>query len=159
MKYAFSLAVTLAAFWLLNSGHFDPILLALGLVSVVLVVGIALRMTIVDADHPSLPVYLRAIGYFAWLIKEIVLANLHVVRRIWALKPQISPTVITLEASQVSDVGKVIYANSITLTPGTITLEITGNRLQVHALTRDAAQDLLEDHMNKRVKRVEGECI
>ena len=159
MKYAFSLTVSLAAFWLLNSGHFDPILLALGLVSVVLVVGIALRMTIVDTDHPSLAVYLRAIGYFAWLMKEIVLANLHVVRRIWALKPQISPTLITLEASQVSDLGKVIYANSITLTPGTITLEITGNQLQVHTLTREAAQDLLDDQMNKRVKRVEGECI
>jgi multicomponent Na+:H+ antiporter subunit E len=64
--------------------------------------------------------------------------------------------VINVKASQKTDLGMVIYANSITLTPGTVTIDLQGNRLKVHALTRDTAASLLKGEMDRRVSRVEG---
>jgi multicomponent Na+:H+ antiporter subunit E len=68
----------------------------------------------------------------------------------------ISPTIIHVRASQKSDLGKVIYGNSITLTPGTVAIDIDGDKIEVHALTREAAQALRDGDMDRRVTRLEG---
>lgn len=155
MKYTFYLTISLAAFWLLLSGHYTPFILACGAVSVALTVFLSLRMRVVDEE--SQPVYLgvNVIGYWLWLIKEITLANIDVCKRIWSPRLDISPTVVCLKASQKTPFGVMVYANSITITPGTICIDVDGNNLEVHALTWSAAEDLLGGEMDKRISALE----
>lgn len=68
---------------------------------------------------------------------------------------RISPTVVKVRASQATEVGRVIYANSITLTPGTISLELADDTIIVHALTREGAESLKGGDMDRRVTRLE----
>lgn len=151
-----SLGLFLAVIWLLFSGHFDPLLLSLGLFSVVLVVLIAWRMDVVD--HEGHPVHLTpaAITYFPWLLWEMIKANFDVARRILSREMPISPVCFELESSQKTAVGQVAYANSITLTPGTVTIDIQGSRFTVHALARETMHDLQSGRMDRRVTRMEG---
>jgi multicomponent Na+:H+ antiporter subunit E len=152
-----SLLVALFATWMLLSGHFEPFLLSLGVLSCVLVVVIAWRMDVVD--HESFPMHLgpAVITYWPWLIKEIWLAALDVTKRVLAPDMPISPTLIDLEATQHSELGQVIYANSITLTPGTYTIRVYGSRLLVHALAREGAESLAEGGMDRRVTAMEAD--
>lgn len=156
MLRAASLGIVLYLAWLLLSGFFEPLLLALGLVSCLLVVAIALRMEVID--HEGHPIHLgpKSPGYWLWLGWQIVLANLDVARRVLDPALPISPTVIKLKTSQKSELGQVIYANSITLTPGTVALLIRGDEITVHALSREAAEDLAAGDMDRRVSAMEG---
>ncbi|MEX2525945.1 MAG: Na+/H+ antiporter subunit E [Gammaproteobacteria bacterium] len=156
MKHITGLALVLVIFWLINSGHFDSLLLGLGLVSVVLVMWINQRMTKINDEYqPPVLLSLRLPSYLLWLAWEIVKSNMHVVRRIWQRSPDISPTVFTVRVSQQTDVCKVLYANSIIMTPGTVTLEVEGDEFQVHALTRATAESLQSGEMDARVSRLE----
>lgn len=157
MVHALSLGLTLFVTWLLLSGYFVPLLVSFGVFSVVLVVFIAHRMDVVD--HESHPVHLTFVlpGYWLWLLKEIVVANVDVVKRVAAVRPDISPTLVRVKATQKSDLGKVIYANSITLTPGTVTLDMDGDELIVHALSREGAAALATGDMDRRVTALEGD--
>ncbi|MFB3089274.1 MAG: Na+/H+ antiporter subunit E [Acidiferrobacterales bacterium] len=157
MVHAISLALVLFALWLLLSGHYVPLLIGLGALSVLLVVTIALRMDVVDREGHPIHLSPKALLYWPWLGWEIVKANLDVARRILDPRLPISPTVIRLKASQKSDLGRVIYANSITLTPGTVSIDIDGEHIEVHALTREAAQALRTGDMDRRVTRFEGD--
>ncbi len=155
MRHAISLTLVLAGFWLLLSGYFVPLLLGLGAASVLLVVAITLRMDVVD--HEDQPLYLtsRFALYWAWLAGEIIKANIDVVRCIWSPIGAISPTRIRLTATQRTAVGKVTYANSITLTPGTVAMRLEGDQIEVHALTRAAAAGLQDGEMDRRVRELE----
>ena len=137
------------------SGHFEPLLLTFGAVSCALVVLIARRMQVIDGDGPSLLNWRLAV-YAPWLAKEIVKANLDVARRI--LQPQlpISPRIIDVPTSQKSELGQAIYANSITLTPGTVSVVVEGDQILVHALTRAAATGLQTREMDRAVTYWEG---
>jgi len=144
--------------WLLLSGYFDvPLLLTFGVLSCTLVVFIAWRVEKLDPEEQRLRPKIgpQIILYWPWLLWQIVLANLDVAKRI--LNPQlpISPTMITLKPTQHSEMGRVIYANSITLTPGTVTTFLSEGVLEVHALTREAAESLLEGDMDRRVAALE----
>jgi len=152
---AFGLGAILFIFWLLLSGHYTPMLIGFGLGSSVLVVYLATRMDVVD--HEGLPLQLggRFWVYFPWLMKEIFIANVKVARIILSPKLPISPVVTHFRASQESDLGKAIYANSITLTPGTITTGIQGQDLEIHALTLKDIDGREEDEMDLRVRWVE----
>ena len=157
MLHAVSLTLSLAVLWLLLSGHFaEPVLLVLGLASVLAVVLIVHRMDVLD--HEGHPIHLSWRGslYWPWLLKEIVLANLDVAKAILRLGSGIKPTVFKVRASQKSELGRVIYANSITLTPGTVTIAVEDHLLTIHALTRGAALGLETGEMDRRVCRVEG---
>jgi multicomponent Na+:H+ antiporter subunit E len=153
--HAISLTIMLAAFWLLNSGHYTALLLSLGGLSVLLVVGIALRMDVVD--HEAQPVHITPsfIGYWLWLAREIVKANIDVVRRIWHPRLPLSPVLVRVPSSQKTVLGKVIFANSITLTPGTVSVVVAETDILVHALSREGADDLLAGEMDRRVTRIE----
>jgi multicomponent Na+:H+ antiporter subunit E len=144
-------AVLIYIYWLLLSGHTEPLLLSLGIVSTLLTVILATRMRVIDKESYPVEQLPRLFKYFVFLGKEIVLANIDVIKRI--LKPgrSISPHVVELIAKQPSDLGKVIYANSITLTPGTVTMDVKGNQLKVHALSREAADDLATGRMAKAI--------
>lgn len=153
MRHTISLTLILSVFWLILSGHYTPLMIALGVFSIVLVVYVSYALKVVDQE--SQPIHLsRAIpGYWLWLLKEIVLANFDVTYRIWRGKGAINPTTLVLDASQKTDLGKVIFANSITLSPGTVAIELLDNKITVHSLSRRASSGIAV--MNRRVSRME----
>lgn len=158
MKLTLSLFLNLVAFWLLNSGHYSALLLLLGLTSIILVLMIAHKMNVVD--HESQPTYLTAniFFYYLWLIKEIIHANITVVKHIWLGKNSISPSLKKIKISPKTDMGKVIYANSITLTPGTVAIDLVEDEITVHALLYKDIQSLEFGEMERRVKLLERKC-
>ena len=159
MRHKINLSILLALFWLLNSGHYTYLILALGVISIAIVVFIAQRMDVVDHESLFIRLSLKFTGFGVWLIKEIVLANLTVVKHIWLGNQSISPTIISLKASQKTDVGKVIYANSITLTPGTVTLGLVGEQILVHALVQENIEALESRDMDRRVSQLENSLL
>ena len=155
MRYV-SLGILLFAFWLALSGHYTPLLVGIGGVCSVVCVLVAKRMRAVDAEaHPS-HLFGSALTYLPWLVWEIVKSAWAVTKIIVHPRLPISPTMTVVTASQRTSVGIVTYANSITLTPGTITTHVKGNQLTVHALVRDGALDLEGGGMDARVKQFEG---
>lgn len=151
-----SVIFTLFAFWVVLSGYFTPFLLTMGLVSAVAVLWFAHRMDVID--HEGHPVHLSrsALLYWPWLVKEIVKSAWDVSKIILNPALPISPTMVRVKTTQKSQVGQVVYANSITLTPGTISVEITGDEILVHALTREGAAAVAEGDMDRRVTAFEG---
>ena len=155
MRHKISLSIILIVFWLLNSGHYNYLILALGAASIAIVVLIAHRMDVVDHESQTIHLSLEYPRFGLWLIKEIVIANLTVVKHIWLGNKTITPTVKVIKASQTTDVGKVIYANSITLTPGTVTLGLVNDEIMVHALIQENIVALESGDMDSRVSRLE----
>ena len=158
MLHAVSLGLVLFITWLLLSGFFEPLLLTFGVVSCALVVWIVHRMDVVDHEGHPIHLGLWIIGYWVWLIGEIVKANIDVARRIVDPKLPIQPNVFWTKASQKTDLGQVIYANSITLTPGTVSMRVTGGSILVHALTTQAAADVEKGDMDRRVCALKNEA-
>ena len=156
MKHAIALGVTLSATWLAWSGHFTGLLLLLGALSVLLVLYLALRMRLVDREGVPLELALRLALYIPWLLWEIVKANLDVTRRILSPRLPISPRVISVYSSQRRELARVIYANSITLTPGTVSIDVRGPVFTVHALTKEAAEGVISGEMDRRCSALEG---
>ena len=156
MRHTIFLSLSLAIFWLLNSGHYTALMLSLGVISISLVLYIAHRMDVIDHESQPLHLTLQLPGYYAWLIKEIILSNLLVVKHIWLGNKTISPAMMSIKASQKTDTGKVIYANSITLTPGTVTVNLDGDQFMVHALLRESIDDLQAGDMDRRVTQLEN---
>ena len=159
MKHTISLSLTLGAFWLLNSEHNTPLILSLGVVSVAFVIYLARRMDVVDRESQLVRLTTRLPGYYLWLGKEIILANISVVKHVWLGNQTISPTLATLKASQKTDMGRVIYATSITLTPGTVAVDLAGDQIIVHALLRENIEALEAGEMDRRVKLLEDSCL
>lgn len=156
MRHTISLFLILAAFWLLNSGHYTLLILSLGLISIALVLYIAHRMDMVDHESQPLHLTLRLPAYHLWLVKEVILSNISVVKHIWLGNESISPTLATIKASQKTDLGKVIYASSITLTPGTVAVDLAGDQIMVHALLREDIEALEAGEMDRRVSELEN---
>ena len=157
LRRTLSLFVLLFLTWLLLSGIYTGLLLGLGALSCLVVVAVCRRMKIVDPEgHPNhlIPGLLR---YIPWLLWAIIKANIDVARRIVHPRLPMSPRVIQVEASQKTHLGQVIYANSITLTPGTVAVETDEGTIDVHALTREAAEDVRSGTMDSRVTDMEGE--
>lgn len=151
------LGLMLAAIWLLLSGLFKPLLLVLGLLAVLLTLWLTGRMKILDAESHPVAAAFHYLPYWPWLVGEIVKSSIDVARRVLSPRMPISPTVFEVRASQRTAVGRVVLANSITLTPGTVTLDVDGDRLRVHALSRESVDYLLQGEMDRRVSRAEGQ--
>ena len=158
MRHTLSLFLTLAVFWLLMSGHNTVLMLFLGTVSIIFVLYLVHKMDVVD--HESQPMYLpfKLFGYFIWLFKELIIANMTVVKSIWLGNTSISPTLAKIKASQKTDMGQVIYANSITMTPGTVTVDLVEDCFMVHALFQENIDVLKAGEMDRRVSQLENEC-
>ena len=138
------------------SGIFEPLILILGVLSCALVVAIAVRMDVID--HEAVPVHLtfKVLMYWPWLLWEIVKANIDVTKRVLGFA-DISPTMVRIKATQKTDLGIVIFANSITLTPGTISIDVDEEGyILVHALSRDGTEGLGGGDMDRRVTELEG---
>jgi multicomponent Na+:H+ antiporter subunit E len=156
MARSLYLILFLAIIWLLLSGHYTPLLLGLGAASCLLVWYISERMDLVD--HEEHPLHLRPIRlilYWLWLGGEVVKSNIDVARRIIDPDLPIQPKLLKVRTSQRTELGQVIYANSITLTPGTVSIDLEGYEIEVHALAADPAEALLAGEMDRRVSAVE----
>ncbi len=150
-----SLGAVLFAFWLALSGHYTMFLVTLGAASAVLCTYLAVRMRLLDE---AFAVHLLpcAFLYWPWLIWEIFKSASAVSWIVLHPRLPISPTMVSVKAGQKTQVGIATYANSITLTPGTLTVGVDGDNLLVHALTGTGADDLEAGRMDARVSRFEG---
>lgn len=148
----------LVVFWLLWSGFWDnPLLLGLGAASIALTAYLAAR---IEKHYPLNTVtrmLFRLPAYWAWLVIEIIKANIDVVRCVWLpSRYPISPTLDVVPMTQKTRLGKTVYANSITLTPGTISVRLEADQhLLVHALTLEGMNDLKSGVMDARATRLE----
>jgi multicomponent Na+:H+ antiporter subunit E len=150
------LALTLLIFWLALSGHYTAFLISVGVACVIFTVYVARRMNIVDDEGEPIELLVSAPAYWLWLYVEIAKSAWAVTRIILDPKLPISPTFTRVRASQKTTAGIATYANSITLTPGTITTGVSGNILTVHAIVSDGADDLEAGGMDRRVSQFEG---
>ena len=148
------LAILLAAAWLLWSGFFKPLILMFGVLSVTLVMITAHRMHFFDTDIFALRFTYRLVRFWVWLAKEIVRSSIEVTRIVLDPKLPITPTVVEFDAHSEHPVDRTILGNSITLTPGTLTLSLDDQHFTVHALTRDGARDIAGGEMDRRVSEL-----
>jgi len=147
----------LFALWLLMSGLFKPLLIGLGAASVLAVVFVIRRMDARDGDR--LVIGLSPVGfvrYLMWLMAEIARANWAVIKLILSRDMPLRQHLFSVRSSQRSDLAQVIFANSITLTPGTITVETEGDHFLVHAVAFDNATLPGLADMDARVCRTEA---
>ncbi len=151
------LAVVLAASWLLWSGFFKPLLLGLGVFSCLLVLLIAYRMRLFDTDTISLRFAARLFRFWLWLGREVVRSSLQVTRVVLSPKLPINPTVTEFDSNCSRPLDLAILGNSITLTPGTLTVRIEGRHFLVHALTEEGASDVAGGEMDRRVSQLRGD--
>ncbi|MDP2378965.1 MAG: Na+/H+ antiporter subunit E [Pseudohongiella sp.] len=151
-----SLTLLLIIFWLLNSGLFKPLIFILGAFSIVLVLIISSRMKVIDEESQPLHLTKNIPAYYAWLLKELVMSNIKVVSTIWQGHLQLQPALTTIKMNHLSDMGKVIYANSISLTPGTVTTDVTENSITVHALDKSSITDIQSGAMEARVRKLDN---
>lgn len=151
------LFITLAALWLLWSGLYLPLMLVLGLVSCLIVVWLTQRFKTID--HESVPIHLgfRVLSYWVWLMKEIVVSSIQVTKIVLSPQMPISPKVVQVQSKSKGEVRQVIFGNSITLTPGTLTTDLDEHGLiTVHALTQEGADGVVNGDMNDRVAALPG---
>jgi len=151
-----SLFVVLAGVWLLWSGHYTGLVTSLGGISCLLVVVLARRMRVVDEEGQPIRWGIRPFFYIPWLLWEVVKANIDVALRVVGVKPA-EPTLAEVAVPQQTDLGKVIYANSITLTPGTISIVLDDNKVLVHAISGGGIDDLNSGTMARKVSWLEGQ--
>lgn len=151
-----SLFIVLFVTWLLMSGHYETLIIVFGLGSCLAAVLVGRRMDIVDHEGHPLQLSWKIPFYWIWLAVQIVKSNIDVAWRCILPGNRIDPCVVMASATQKTSVGVVTYANSITLTPGTIAMRTWEHEIEVHALTGSAADDVLKGDMDGRVDGIEG---
>tara|TARA_B100000945_G_scaffold248448_1_gene204913 strand:- start:1217 stop:1690 length:474 start_codon:yes stop_codon:yes gene_type:complete len=157
MSFALT-ALIMFAFWIILSGEFSFVLLFSGIISSLIVSYMSHDLLIKNVDAKiSLIKTIRFIKFLPWLLWQIVLANIDLAIRTLNPKMPINPRLIKFNNNLKTDLGMVILANSITLTPGTVTIDVNKNEYLVHIISEKAAQSLISGEMQARVKAIEGE--
>jgi multicomponent Na+:H+ antiporter subunit E len=150
-------AIALYLLWLLLSGYYaKPLLLSLGVFSAVGVTLLALKFRILNLNEGGVFFHCRMLLYLPWLFKEIVKSNLDVSRRIWQPAMPVKPQVVFVKANQKTEIGLVLHANSITLTPGTLSIDTGGGLIEVHALSEASGDQVLKGEFDRRICALEG---
>lgn len=148
MNHKVRLAIILVATWVLLSGMFEPLMLAFGVFSVVVSMWITSRMHKIDQERYTFFVTGSFIVFLFKLGVKVVQSNIDVSLRILGFKP-VESTFITIDMPFENDVAKVLYANAITLTPGSSSIALSKNTLLVHTISNQNAEDLANDDMLK----------
>ena len=151
-----TLLIILVLAWLFWSGLFTPLLLIMGAVSCALTVYLVARMDYFDTRMFTPRYILRLLGYWVWLLWEIVRSSIQVAGVVLSRRLPVSPQVIEIDAEDLEQVDQVLFGNSITLTPGTLALDVHDGKLLVHTLTREGADALQEGEMKRRVAALRG---
>jgi len=163
MRHYISLFITLACLWLMLSGEYSfshPLVAGMGVLSCLFVTWLSWRLDIHERVLTAQRIsYMRLPAYAVWLIKEIITANWDVTKRIVASlcgkRDAIHPTMTQLNSTQSSHLTRVFYANSITLTPGTVAVYVKKQHITIHALSQESAADLARGDMDRRVTCLE----
>jgi len=155
IRYYFILAFVLVLFWFLLSGHTSILLITLGFTSVVLVTWLVSRMDRNDSAPIRILFSLQFLSYLVWLVWQVIITNIDVARRIWRTSLPIKPACRKIKVNIKNPLIKTIYANSITLTPGTVTTEVGDDYFIVHALNVKGLDELEEGEMERRLSRLE----
>lgn len=143
--------VLLMLVWLLWSGYFKALLISFGVVSCLIVLTLSWRMGNLEQEVAWQRHLLRLPAYWLWLAKEVVKSNLEVAAVILSPRLRLRSRLVTIDAAAEDEFSRALLGNSITLTPGTLTLAVDGERLHVHCLTPEGAAGLVEGEMNRRV--------
>ena len=138
--------------WVVLSGHFTPLLLSFGALSCLFVIYMAWRGDVLIGDIKPEQLFLKVPFYWIWLALEILKSNISTGKAIWT--NNFEPEIFEVKASQNSENGLANYANSITLTPGTVTVLIKGNIFLVHALTAEMGKDVRSGVMDKKITKM-----
>lgn len=144
-------ALVLAVFWLLLSGFLKPLLLSFGVISVAIVLWLISRMDHTDTEQQKLALNLSFLRYIVWLLGQVVLSSLEVTKLIWTGSKNLSPAIAKLPVKKVPKRSRVLYANSITLTPGTLSIDINREHVTVHALNEESLESLRHGEMANKV--------
>lgn len=156
MQRTFVLFAFLLLAWLLWSGIYSTLLIGLGILSCTTVVLLMRHLQFLDAESMPTELFRKIPFYWFWLIKEIIKSNVGVIRIVLDPKLPISPTVITIPCVGKSQALMVTYANSITLTPGSVALDIKDGMVTVHCLTKESASDLEAGRLAEQIKVLES---
>ncbi|MBS25300.1 MAG: cation transporter [Gammaproteobacteria bacterium] len=143
------------ATWLFLSGHYSFLLITVGLLASLFVVFLVSRMRLLNSKNVSFKPILGFLRYVPWLIGAIVRSNIDVAGRVLNPRLPINPIVARVPAEQKTDIGRVAYANSITLTPGTVSLDLTGDEIEVHVLSEKSLDELKNGSMARRILEME----
>ncbi len=157
MKRLIILIVALAVTWLVWSGLYKPLLLGLGVLSLTLAVWLALRMQLTERKVFAIDTVPNALGYWIWLAGQVLKSNIDVAKIVLSPSLPISPSMVTIRAPLPGLIGQATLANSITLTPGTVTVDAHQGVFVVHSLTRDGAREVEEGEMARRVAEAFGD--
>ncbi|MDB2438421.1 Na+/H+ antiporter subunit E [Hellea sp.] len=146
MRFAFILAIMMTVTWLTLSGYFIPLILTFGVISIAIVVWMCARMRILDGETVPYLSSLQTVSYFVWLFVEIVKANVQVVKAVLSPDMEVSPTLVKIPINSEVDIAETMFANSITLTPGTVAVDMQPDHILVHALLEEmsAPEDFKE---------------
>ena len=151
-----TLVAVLGVLWALLSGQYSPLFVGLGVGSVAFVALIVHRMDRADGARIAIRLrWLATARYAFWLLGQILRANIAVARLALQPRMRLSPVILRVPAPPRTELGRVLYANSITLTPGTVSVHLDDEEIEVHALTRDAAAGLAGGEMGRRVAELE----
>jgi len=147
--------ILLFLFWLLLSGHYDLFHVSIGIFCCMLISYTSSDFLFLhigaDDTHLILP---RLTMYLPWLFYQIMLSNLHLVKLVFSPISRLNPRIIPYQTKLTNGLALVTFANSITLTPGTITIELEENTFYVHAIDSKAANDLLTGDMENHIEKV-----
>lgn len=158
LRFGLVLGIVLAVYWLALSGYLDePLILSFGVISIFLVIGLCIRMKIMDEETVPYLNVPRTLIYFVWLGKEIVKANVQVVKAVLSPDMEISPTMVKVPSHPKTEIGKTMFGNSITLTPGTVTVEMSEDEILVHALLEEMCDPDSFEEMARRSAKAIGE--
>jgi len=149
-------SVLLSVFWLLLSGFIQPLLLSFGVISVAIVILLVTRIDKVDRKPKTFRTDHRIFRYVLWLMKEMLTSSIQVTKHIWGSTDKLEPTLAKIPANKVPQDTRVLYANSITLTPGTLSVDLDENELTVHALQKSSIDELKEGGMEKKISSIWG---
>ncbi|MFH5830772.1 Na+/H+ antiporter subunit E [Halalkalibaculum sp. DA384] len=151
--------ISLMGFWYLMSGFFDLVHTIMGLISVGIVMGINYKLKTFSFYENETDVLkdlriLYAPYYFGWLLVQIVISGIEVAKILLSPSLPIQTTVVRFKVDYPNPHCKMILGNSITLTPGTLTVDIQDNEFIVHAITPSSFEGIESDKMPKQVLRL-----
>lgn len=148
--------VMLMVTWVIFSGFLDVFHLTLGVISCGIVAWLSSDLLFQNRWKPlrrRIREFFRLMAYLGWLLWQIVLANLHLLRLAFSSRDALQPQIVRYESKLETDFEKFLLANSITLTPGTVTMKIMGGTFYIHAIS-DVSVDGLDGEMEKRIAHI-----
>lgn len=153
-------AIAMFIFWILLSGEFTFILITSGVVASLITAYLSHDIFIGKADlKTETGRVFKFIVYIPWLLWEIILANVEIAYLVLSPKPLVDPQIVRFKNDLKTDLGIVTLAHSITLTPGTVTVDANREEFVIHAIWQKSAEGIISGEMQRKVKKIEGEVM